>query len=127
MPKLTIVANIKAKADKIDLVRTELEKLIDITRSEAGCQQYDLHQDNDDPTHFMFYENWDSRELWQTHMNAQHLKDYMAATDGAGRGFHAQRDDPNRLNGRPERSDRWRCSSFANTRSATDRWPRGWS
>ena len=31
----------------------------------------------------MFYENWESRELWQTHMNAQHLKDYMAATEGA--------------------------------------------
>ena len=31
----------------------------------------------------MFYENWESRELWQTHMNAPHLAAYMAATDGA--------------------------------------------
>ena len=31
----------------------------------------------------MFYENWESRELWQVHMSAQHLQDYMAATDGA--------------------------------------------
>ena len=83
MPKLTIVANIKAKADKIDLVKTELEKLIPITRAEQGCLQYDLHQDNENPAHFLFYENWESRELWQTHMNAQHLKDYMAATEGA--------------------------------------------
>ena len=79
MAKLTIVANITAKADKIDLVKTELEKLIDITRSETGCINYDLHQDND----FLFYENWESRELWQAHMGNQHLKDYMAATDGA--------------------------------------------
>ena len=35
----------------------------------------------------MFYENWESRELWQTHMNNQHLKDYMAATDGAVESF----------------------------------------
>lgn len=83
MPKLTIVANIKAAPDKADLVRTELERLIDITRNENGCLQYDLHQDNDDPTHFMFYENWESRELWQNHMNAPHLKEYMAATEGA--------------------------------------------
>ena len=82
MATLTIVANIKANADKIDLVKTELEKLIDITRAEEGCLNYDLHQDNEDPTHFMFYENWESRELWQTHMNAQHLQDYLAATDG---------------------------------------------
>ncbi|CAM3686876.1 putative quinol monooxygenase [Rheinheimera salexigens] len=83
MAKLTIVANITAKAEKIDLVKAELEKLVEITRAEKGCLQYDLHQDNENPAHFVFYENWESRELWQTHMGAQHLKDYMAATDGA--------------------------------------------
>lgn len=83
MAKLTIVANITAKTDKIDLVRAELEKLIPITRAEKGCMNYDLHQDNENPAHFLFYENWESRELWQTHMNAQHLQDYVAATEGA--------------------------------------------
>lgn len=83
MSKLTIVANIIAKPEKAELVKTELLKLIDITRSEPGCIQYDLHQDNEKPHHFLFFENWESRELWQTHMNAQHLADYMAATDGA--------------------------------------------
>ncbi|MHC5114006.1 MAG: putative quinol monooxygenase [Planctomycetota bacterium] len=87
MAKLTIVAHITAKPDKIELVRTELEKLIDTTRAEAGCRQYDLHQDNEHPAHFMFFENWDSRELWQAHMNNQHLKDYLAATDGAVEDF----------------------------------------
>jgi quinol monooxygenase YgiN len=83
MSKLTVIANIKAKSDKIDLVKEELIKLIDITCDEEGCLQYDLHQDNNNPAHFMFYENWKSRELWQTHMGRQHLKDYAAATDGA--------------------------------------------
>lgn len=87
MAKLTIVAHIKSKADKADFVRSELEKLIDITRAEDGCVQYDLHQDNDNPAHFFFYENWDSHELWQAHMGNQHLKDYMAATEGAVEDF----------------------------------------
>ena len=87
MSKLTIVANIKVKSDKIDLVKTELLKLIDITRAEEGCLQYDLHQDNENPTNFLFYENWESRELWQKHMSNQHLKDYMAATEGAVEAF----------------------------------------
>ena len=80
---LTIVANIHANPDQIDLVRTELGKLIAITRAEEGCIQYDLHQDNENPGHFLFYENWESRELWQAHMSAAHLAEYMAATDGA--------------------------------------------
>ncbi|WP_420332826.1 putative quinol monooxygenase [Roseibium sp.] len=83
MTQLTIVANIKANPDKIDLVKAELLKLIETTRSENGCINYDLHQDNDNPAHFMFYENWESRELWQIHMNAPHLAAYMQATEGA--------------------------------------------
>jgi quinol monooxygenase YgiN len=83
MPTLTIVANIHAKADKIDLVKAELLKLVPITRAEKGCINYDLHQDNEDPAHFTFFENWESRELWQEHMNAPHLAAYMTATDGA--------------------------------------------
>ncbi|KJZ09275.1 antibiotic biosynthesis monooxygenase [Marinomonas sp. S3726] len=83
MAKLTIVANIKAHEDKIELVKAELLKLIDITRAEEGCINYDLHQDNENPAHFMFFENWETRELWQTHMGNQHLQDYMAATEGA--------------------------------------------
>ena len=42
MAKLTIVANIKAKAEKINLVKFELEKLIETTRTEEGCINYDL-------------------------------------------------------------------------------------
>ena len=83
MSKLTIVANIKAKSDKIDFVKAELEKLIPITRAEEGCINYDLHQDNENPAHFLFYENWESRELWQAHMDNEHLQEYMAATEGA--------------------------------------------
>ena len=83
MAKLTIVANIKTKADKIDLVKAELLKLIDITRAEKGNVQYDLHQDNENPAHFLFYENWESRELWQAHMGNKHLAEYLAATEGA--------------------------------------------
>ncbi|QDV62332.1 putative quinol monooxygenase [Crateriforma conspicua] len=82
MAKLTIVADITVKSDKIDIVKAELEKLIPTTRAEEGCQQYDLHQDNDNPAHFLFFENWESREAWQKHMNNQHLKDYQAATEG---------------------------------------------
>lgn len=83
MSKLTIVAKIKANPTKVELVKAELLKLIDITRAEEGCINYDLHQDNENPAYFMFYENWESRALWQTHMNAPHLAAYMSATEGA--------------------------------------------
>jgi len=83
MSKLTVIANTHANPDKIDLVKAELKKLILITRAEKGCIQYDLHQDNENPAHFLFYENWESRELWQVHMSAPHLAAYRKATEAA--------------------------------------------
>ena len=81
--QLTIVARILAKADKRERVQSELLKLIDITKAEEGCINYDLHQDNENPNLFLFYENWSSRDLWQQHMNNDHLAAYMKATEGA--------------------------------------------
>ena len=46
MTQLTIVADIVAKQDKIELVKSELLKLIEPTLAEEGCINYDLHQDN---------------------------------------------------------------------------------
>ena len=37
MSKLTIVAHIKAKSDQIELVKTELEKLIEVAGGKAVC------------------------------------------------------------------------------------------
>lgn len=82
MSQLTIVAHIKAEPGHEAAVHAELEKLVPITRAEEGCLQYDLHRDNDDTAHFMFFENWTSLELWQAHMSAPHLAAYMAATEG---------------------------------------------
>lgn len=87
MKKLTIVANIIAKEGKTDFIKAELLKLIDVTRAEKGCINYDLHQDNENPAHFMFFENWESRELWQAHMQNEHLAEYLKVTDGSVESF----------------------------------------
>ncbi len=80
---LTIVAHIHAEPGHEDLVHAALEKLVPPTRAEPGCLQYDLHRDNADPAHFLFFETWENRALWQDHMNAPHLKAHAEATSGA--------------------------------------------
>ena len=85
--KLTIVAKILAKPEKRDLVKAELIKLIATTLKEEGCINYDLHQDNENENLFLFYENWESRELWQKHMNNSHIAAYAKATEHAVESF----------------------------------------
>ncbi len=87
MSKLTIVAKILAKAEQRELVKQELLKLIETTRAEEGCINYDLHQDNENENLFLFHENWENRTLWQTHMNNTHLAEYIKATEGAVEAF----------------------------------------
>ena len=79
MSKLTVVAKVVAKQEAVDTVQTELRKLIDPTRHEEGCIEYKLHQDNDNPAVFVFYETWESRASLERHMNTEHFKNYVAA------------------------------------------------
>lgn len=81
--QLTIIAKILAKPEKGELVKNELLKLIEITRREEGCINYDLHQDTENKNLFVFYENWATRELWQKHSKNSHISDYRKATEGA--------------------------------------------
>lgn len=82
MPNLIILADIHAHPAHAGAVRDGLMGLIAPTRAEAGCIQYDLHEDNSDPAHFFFYEIWASRTEWQTHMASAHLAAHAAATEG---------------------------------------------
>jgi quinol monooxygenase YgiN len=79
MSKLTIVAKVTAKKDSVETVRNELLKLITPTRKEEGCLEYTLHQDNDVPAVFIFYETWESPACLEKHMNSHHFKSYVAA------------------------------------------------
>ncbi|CAM3821109.1 putative quinol monooxygenase [Parendozoicomonas haliclonae] len=87
MANLTIVANIFARENQIDFVKEELLKLIAPTRAEEGCLQYDLHQDHQDPGHFLFYETWLTRDLWQAHMDNPQLHRFMEVTKDALENF----------------------------------------
>ncbi|KNC48309.1 antibiotic biosynthesis monooxygenase [Thecamonas trahens ATCC 50062] len=80
---VTVVVHIHAKDGQQALVRSELEKLIPITLAEAGCLGYDLHVDNADDKHFVFYETWESEELLEAHSKAPHLAAFGAATKDA--------------------------------------------
>lgn len=80
---LTIIARIEAKKEHLDLVKTEIIKLIEPTLKEEGCMQYDLHQDNEETEVFIFFENWASKALWERHNESTHLAQFIKATDGA--------------------------------------------
>lgn len=81
MMALTVVARVVAKQGCAESLKGELLKLIAPTRSETGCLQYTLHQDNDDPAVFIFYETWENPACLEAHMQSEHFQSYVAAVD----------------------------------------------
>ena len=43
-------------------------QLVEDTRAEVGCLQYDLHRGTEQPDLFVFVEEWETKELWEAHM-----------------------------------------------------------
>ena len=80
--KLTIIAKIEAKPEKLDEVKSAVLKLIEPTRKEQGCIQYDLHQENEKAEVFIFVENWENQALWEAHMQSEHLQSFIKETEG---------------------------------------------
>lgn len=75
---LTVIAYMHARPGKESELREALEALIKPTSEERGCVNYDLHQGVENPAVFFFYENWESAEDLDAHLNAPHLQHFSA-------------------------------------------------
>ncbi len=82
MTNITVIAKIVAQQEFIEAVKAELLKLVLPTRQENGCIEYTLHQDNQNPALFIFYETWESAAAIEKHINSDHYKAYAKALDG---------------------------------------------
>ncbi len=76
---LTVVAEMQAKPGKEDALRRATLALIEPTRREDGCVQYDLHVHTTDPARFVFYENWTSQAHLDRHAASAHVQEFRAA------------------------------------------------
>jgi quinol monooxygenase YgiN len=76
--KLTVVARIRAKPGTEDVLLQYLLAMVEATRKEAGCLNYDLHLSQDDPTLFLFYENWASKAHLDAHAQSAHIQAFRA-------------------------------------------------
>lgn len=75
---LTVVAHVKAAPGKEKQMRELLLSLVQPSRKDEGCVNYDLHQSVENPAQFYFHENWTSKDLWQRHMAKPDLQATLA-------------------------------------------------
>jgi quinol monooxygenase YgiN len=80
--EITVVARFNAKPEKAEALEAALREMVAPSRADAGCLQYDLHRSRTEPGVFLIFERWESRELWQSHMNEPHLAAFKDASEG---------------------------------------------
>jgi len=74
---VTVVARVRAKEGKEEMVRQELTALMAPTRSEPGCVMYSLHQGADNKALFMVHESWLSKNDLDDHLKKPYLKAFL--------------------------------------------------
>ena len=70
---IKVIAKFNFKVGNIDKVKTLCAELIDATRKEVGCIQYDLLQSDKDENVMVFVENWESQKALDVHSASEHF------------------------------------------------------
>lgn len=79
---LKVVAIVETSADKAIELKKVCLGLIEPTRKESGCRNYELYQDTTNPGKFTFIEEWESQEHLDIHLKTPHL---VAAGEAFGK------------------------------------------
>ncbi|VVM85719.1 hypothetical protein PS645_02508 [Pseudomonas fluorescens] len=87
----TAIATLIAKPGQQEALAQHLRALVEPTRAEAGCGQYDLHQDLANPLAFYMIEQWSSDEALQAHDASAHIQNFRAKADAFLQHFELKR------------------------------------
>lgn len=70
----TLIVHLQVKKGEEKGFLEAAKPCIKATRKEKGCVAYELHQDLEDPTKFVFFEKWKNPEALAAHFKEEHLK-----------------------------------------------------
>ena len=82
MSQVTNLAFFRARRGQSEALGAALAALVEPTRLEAGCLNYDLHQSAEDADVWLVYEEWRSPEGLDAHMRTEHLQAFLNKAPG---------------------------------------------
>lgn len=76
---IIVNATITAKPGKRDELISKSQDLIKSTRLEPGCISYNLYASTENEDALVMIEQWENKEVLDTHMQTDHFKGFGAA------------------------------------------------
>lgn len=74
--QVILTAELTAKNGKTEELKDLLISLLEPSRAEAGCLQYDLHTFKENSSTFIFYETWKDQAAFDSHSATPHFKHF---------------------------------------------------
>jgi quinol monooxygenase YgiN len=76
--KIVLIARLKVKDDKIDEARSAALKIVEPSRRETGCLNYDIHQSIEDDSVFFWHETWANKAALDEHFATPFFQEFFA-------------------------------------------------
>ena len=73
MPKVAVIGQFRMPAEAMEQARPMMRKVMEATRAEDGCIEYNYAEDVLDPGLIRVSEVWESRERLAVHLNTEHM------------------------------------------------------
>lgn len=73
-----LIARLKVKKESVETAKTAALAIIEDSRGENGCLNYDFHQSIDDETVFVWHETWANRAAIEEHFEKPFFKELGA-------------------------------------------------
>ncbi len=77
----TIIVQFKSAPGKEKELEAFLSSIINIALQSPGCIKHDLHRSIDDPSVFMFYENWIDKDAHERHIARAEVQEWRSKLD----------------------------------------------
>jgi quinol monooxygenase YgiN len=82
----TLIVHLKVKEGEGKTMVDAAKPCVAATLKEKGCIAYELHQDLEDPTRFVFFEKWQSVQALSDHLGTAHVKKLVGTLGTIGDG-----------------------------------------
>lgn len=78
---IIVTAKITAKHGEKDKILSKSQDLIESTRLELGCVNYNLYASTEDDDLLLMFEQWENLEALESHMQTEHFKAFGKAIE----------------------------------------------
>ena len=74
--KIVLIARLKVKREGIEAAKSAALEIVEPSRAESGCLNYDFHQQIDDDSVFIWHETWANMPAIEAHGASAHFEDF---------------------------------------------------